>query len=597
MAKRNGDRRPISSNGFMPEIPRDTRPVSNMKRPLFAEDLNPREDARLQQARNDHTASFTSRAAALRPPLAAATKQRGLSPKERATAVSQLASHDFVSGHLRDFTETRESAAARIADQLTNPDEALRLRGETGVPGASWYVQHNADIHKAIQGTGVPFPHAAVASGSMSPLNSPNNEVRAVGGLARAHGENAKTDITPALAEQIRGVKAAAKHLPDDQVGRMVGFHEMHPAVISAITQIHNPAKGVHVDTGMDTSSIKRAGTNKVNGIRGLRGESNNAVNPPTQAPKVNTYTHNGEVFDSTDHAVADEIDFRAGDAINRRRYHDLAAKPSLTPHEDAALRRLPSPDQYHMDFHGTADDTFTVKPEHHAAFDRFGVPAPEGKVAMRDLHPAQVMALSHPSNPDQHTRRLALLSSQMPTVQDSWANAVIHDQPNVSKGSTNVFKNAGSDQLGYWQTKALKNGTEYRTNVTRDEDGTERRVRSLHDSNMPILDKTRPGVADVKPAALQHAEHDKVTRMAAAHVRDSLQLPYDYPSTIAQAGPWVRVRRNAPGKDPEFEQGRAHEIDSGLRADVSSPPRHPGAPPISGSQFHAPSGNQGRLF
>jgi len=192
----------------------------------------------------------------------------------------------------------------------------------------------------------------------------------------------------------------------------------------------------------------------------------------------------------------------------------------------------------------------------------------------MRDQHPAALMAMGHPSNPDARTRSLALLSSNHPTVQDSWANAEVHNQPNVSVATTSVRKAGGSDQLGYRQTKTLNDGTN-------------------------IVDVARPGAADVTPAGLQHADYDKITRMAAQHVTKTLDLPYDYPSTAAQAAPWTEQRRETPGnKDEEYTAARAAERPRAAPASagVANPSQWP-KPSWIAPETHSEAPGQQSMF
>jgi hypothetical protein len=525
------------------------------KRPLFNEDLTPAEDKRSNTKRSEHIRSIPKRAKSYQDNAQATASDASKPEAVRKKAQSTADMYKAVRPHLKSVNESRGKAAERIAGRLMTPNPATRIKGETAAPGASWYVDHNRHIHEAIQGTDVPFRHAAVSSGSMSPLNSPDNEVAAVRAIAQATHTNAKTHITPELAEHVRsklakdntvGGAKPSDILPDHQIGREVGFNELHPAAISHITGTDTQKKFPGLNTGIDLNGIRRAGPNRVSGIEGIRGKSNNELNPPAGAPKVNTYVHNGLAFNSKDPAIKDEIDFRATDAVRRKRHEDLETKRNtvgLSPAEHQEQKYLPSRHDVPLDFHNTHDDRFQMTAAHAAHIEAHGGPTDSGPgmVRMRDMHPAAVMALSHPDNPDPHTRRLAVLSSQHPTVQDSWAQAEVHNQPNVNVGrSTNIRKTAGSEKLGYWQGKNAG--------------GTWNGEKAKFEGGESVINRKRPEGAKVTPVGLGHTEYDKITRMAAQHVQKHLDTPYDYPSTAAQAMPWVEMRREAPGKDKEFE-------------------------------------------
>jgi hypothetical protein len=526
------------------------------KRPLFNEDLTPAEDKRSNAKRSEHIRSIPKRAKAYQESaqVTAADTSKSAGVRKKAQAASDM--YKGVRPHLKSVNESRSKTAERVAGRLMNPSPATRMKGETAAPGASWYVDHNRDIHEAVKGTDVPFRAAAVSSGSMSPLNSPDNEITAVKAIAQATHTNAKTTITPQVAQYIRSKAPKGQEhevMPDHQVGREVGFNELHPHAIAHLTaqlpKGAGPSHPLHgLNTEIDLPGIRRAGPNRVAGVEGIRGASNTSLNPPAKAPKVNTYVHNGMAFDSKDPAIKDEIDFRATDVVRRKRHEDLEAKRQtvgLSPAEHEEQKYLPSRHDVPLDFHNTHDDRFQMTAAHARHIAEFGGPdhsADVGKsVRMRDAHPATAMALSHPDNPDPHTRRLAVLSSQHPTVQDSWAQAEMHNQANVNVGrSTNVRKAGGSEKLGYWQGK--NSGGEWNHEEASFKGGE------------PVVNRKRPESAKVTSVGLGHAEYDKITRMAAQHVQKHLDTPYDYPSTAAQAMPWVEMRREAPGKDKEFE-------------------------------------------
>lgn len=559
-----------------------TRPMHFLKqRPLFTEDLSPQEDARLDQGRREMTSTIPERNKALGEKAQATLANPKTPAAARKTAVKVAGVTAAIQPHLTSVSESRDEAAARIAGRLMHPNASTRLKSEHAAPGASWYVEHNTDIRNASKG--IDLEAAAVSSGSMSPLNSPDNEVRALGALSHAQQTNAKTHITPEIAAHVResvgGKKGnGADFLPDHQVGRSVGFNELHPKVIASLTATSTGEKFPDMETNIDLPGIKRAGTNKTKGIAGLRGVDNNTLNPPAGAPKVNTYTHNGHAFDDvTNPGVKDEIDFRTTDTVRRARSADLDEKEKaggLSAAENTERTALPGRMDQPLDFNDNHDDSFHMTPHlaQHIA-SRGGVvhAASVGQqVRMRDQHPATVMAMSHPTNTDASTRGKALLSSNHPTVQDSWANAEVHNQPNISVATTSVRKAGGSETLGYRSSKKLNDGTD-------------------------IVDSARPGAKDVTPAGLQHADYDKVTRMAAQHVVKKLDLPYDYPSTAAQAVPWVEQRREVPGnKDEAYANARKAE------APPAVPAHHQGLKtwePASTAAPHSETAGQESMF
>lgn len=467
------------------------------KRPLFREDLNRQERARSNQRRME-----VQRAA----PAVAASEAKD---PEVAQRLSQV----------KPRSETRGQVVSRLAEGLMNPDEGSRLKGEAVVPDADWYPRvHSRPIHSIADRTGVHPERVATASGAMSPQNDPASERAAASAIAEAESRNHTFTISRQLKDTLPDT-SPVQELPTARVG----FREMSPEQIRDASAAHLRDSGI-VQSEADLKGLAKAGTNKVAGVRGMRGASRTELAPPASAPKVHTYTHHsytfgvphstdrpeGTRFSESDNTVAEEIRFRAKHAATQ------------------------IPGQGTLPVNDMHDDHIEMTKDLHDYLTTSGAPV-RGRsigtqVRVRDLHPAAVLALSHPNVSQVHDdgdriQRLAKVSSNLPTVMDSWANADVHG---YGTQDPRAAKPTGSNTAGYWGTKSLADKT-------------------------PILSDEE---ARITGAGLQHAEYDSLFRDAAKTVTKKMGMDVDYPSTAAQAGLWTMRRRQA-GADAAFNQAR----------------------------------------
>jgi hypothetical protein len=473
------------------------------QRPLFREDLNRAEKSRSNQRRMEVQKSAPQKAA---------------EEADTPEMTSRLS-------NLRPKAETRSKVVSRLADNLMNPQTDTRLQNESVVPDADWYPRvHSSPIHQIAERTGIHPERVATASAAMSPQNDPTSERAAASTIAEAESRNQQFHISQQFKEVLPDRSPVQEISPGS-----VGFSEMTPE------QIRDASKAEHRDSGIvqadvDLKGLAKAGTNKVAGVRGIRGASLTELAPPSSAPKVHTYgrhsysfgvphktdTGKGSNFSPTDNTVAEEIRFRATHAATQM------------------------PGQLTIPVNDMHDDHIEMTKDLHDHLTSRGAPVRGqqiGKsVRVRDLHPAAVLAMSHPDVSQVHEdgdrmQRLAKVSSNLPTVMDSWANADVHG---YATQDPKAAKPTGSNTAGYWGTKSLADGS-------------------------PIVSEKDPRVT---AAGLQHAEYDSLYRDAAKKVTDTMGMDVDYPSTAAQAGRWTELRRGA-GADSQFNASKRQEAKS----------------------------------
>jgi hypothetical protein len=427
--------------------------------------------------------------------------------------------------NLKPRSEPRSKVVSRLAENLMNPRPDTRLQNENIWPDADWYPRvHSSPIHKIAERTGVHPERVATSSAAMSPQNEPSSERAAASAIAEAESRNQQFHISQQFKD------ALPEHSPVQAIPPgSIGFSEMTPE------QIRDASKAEHRDSGIvqaevDLKGLAKAGTNKVAGVRGIRGASLTELAPPSSAPKVHTYgrhsysfgvphktdTGRGSTFSSTDNSVAEEVRFRATHAATQ------------------------IPGQMTIPVNDMHDDHIEMTKELHDHLTSRGAPIRGQQIGttvrVRDLHPAAVLAMSHPDVSQVHEdgdrmQRLAKVSSNLPTVIDSWANADVHG---YATQDPKAAKPTGSNTAGYWGTKSLADGS-------------------------PIVEDKDPRVT---AAGLQHAEYDSLYRSAARQVTETMGMDIDYPSTAAQAGRWTELRRSA-GADAQFNASRRQEEGS----------------------------------
>lgn len=528
-------------------------------RMLFREDLTPAERKRSDQMRRE-----TQKAA----PAIALTES-----KDEATRQ--------VLATTRPHVESRGRVINRITDSLLHPDRELAMPGESTIPGADWYPRvHAARLRGISNETGVEHETVATSSGVMSPQNSPENERAAARSLADAQGRNAVLGITPAVKEVTEasmGVnKKTGQRKPtpvSDLPTGNVPFREMSPEQVRDVTSKAVRDAGV-LGTTMNLSGVARAGTNKVNGVRGIRGENVNELAPPNSAPKVATYTRHGYTF-GVPHSEDAARGYGEGPAAPEDREPKFGGSEDPFIAEEIRFRAKHAATQMKgqttLDVWGLNDDSIEMTKGLHDYLTSKGAPV-RGRsigqqVRVRDLHPAAVLAMSHPDVSDYHPdgerlQKLAKVSSNLPTVVDSHANGTIHGYEGLAAKPT------GSNTAGYWQKKSLADGTD-------------------------IMDSSD---GRVTTAGLQHAEYDSIFRGVAKNITEKMDMDMDYPSTAVQAGVWTADRRKG-GDDPAYNQylrdldkrgAAAEKASRATSGRVSMPEvekRPDGSPRITGSR------------
>lgn len=493
------------------------------KRPLYREDLTPAERRRSDQKRKEVVAAA---------PAVAATEAK--TPEMR----------ELLQG-LRPRREGRDAVVRRLAGTLMNPPAEVRTESGLAVPDADWYPRvHAAPLRRTAAVTGLDPEVVATASGSMSPQNDPRSERIAARAIAEATASNAPTQISRQLKDVVSQAtqgRSPVADLPDGTAK----FNDLDPEHIRDLTSKQVRDSGV-LDSQV-SSGIAKAGTNKVAGVRGMRGASLAELAPPSSAPKVHTYSHHGFTFgvpheeDAGTYArevhspvVGPEEQQDADGNYDEGRFDPFIAQEIRFRAQHAATQ---IPGQTTLDTHGLNDDHIEVTKSLHDYLTSRGAPVRGSdigrNVRVRDMHPAAVLALSHPDVSEHHEdgeriQKLAKLSSNLPTVMDSHANG------SVTGYAGEAAKPAGSNSAGYWGTKTLADET-------------------------PIMDSRD---ARVTPAGLQHAEYDSLFRGAAKHITKAMDMDMDYPSTAVQAGTWT-IDRALGGHDAEFNK-RQREASRG---------------------------------
>lgn len=512
------------------------------KRPLFREDLNEDEKNRMDKRRQEVAAS------------APAVAAKEVKDKKLAGELAKV----------KPKRESRKAVTGRIADTLMNPDPELRLPGEPVVPNADWYPRiHGGPLRKIAEDTGLPHERVATASGVMSPQNNPADERVATRAFAEAESRNS----TLRVSQQLANYMPKSSRIREQGAGEY-GFAELEPDEIRRVATAKNRDSG-HVTSEADLKGMAKAGTNKVSGVRGLRGASVSELAPPGSAPKVHTYTQHGYAFgtlhessdrpgggskfDPNDNFIAEEVRFRAAHAATQ------------------------IPGQTNLDVHGLNDDTIHMTKELYDHLTSKGATVRGNligrPVRVRDLHPSAVFALSHPDVSAVHAdgdriQKLAKLSSNLPTVMDSWANGVVHGYGTIS---ATLSKPTGSNKAGYWMGKSLADGSDILD--TRDGRVSAAALQhadydSLHrDAAKEITSRMSVYTEPPKKATLgkgatseerraRKAEVAEATKKASAARKDAAPTSMDYPSTAVQAGSWVLERRGA-GKDADFNRAK----------------------------------------
>lgn len=502
-------------------------------RPLFYEDLSLTERGRADARYVEHHNTIQQR-------------NEGMLVATNAKVRKQAAD---MAPHLKNNPRSLEDAAHAIGESVAHPT-SRRLPTDPARPGAGWYFEHNEELRRA--NPTVESERLATTSGVMSPLNNPVQERTAAKAILDAQDRNLPMYVSKRAASAAN--KAVKGAIPEGSAGSRQ-FRELSADGVRGLVQAKDSVKSVdgRASRGrrgslgnVDLESMALGGVNVGKGVAAARGAHLNELVSPASGPKVSTYVRSAEAYDSTDKVVREEYHRRATHLVNEPDQLDLSQAGSQFRKE--------------FDPHSLTDDSFDVTEAHAAHLrQRLGegdaaAAVPVGaKVKMSELHPAAVQAFAHSKTSetvDQRTHRLALLSSQHPTVQDSWLNAAFSDQEHLDLPSSNPFttaslhKRAGSEKWGYWQGKK----------VTVDGKATD------------IIDK-RPGANANTPSGIQHAVQDFGARAAAKSIRAKHDIGWDIPSTLVQESRWTDSRRDA-SKDPDYEAHATRERTASMIAE-----------------------------
>lgn len=223
-------------------------------------------------------------------------------PKEKDVAKRSMRKHgaainalDTVKPALKDRSVSLRSATkartdlvrgsadrARVESQpdLDGEGEPIRGSGLGGgsrlrAAGVGWYYDHHSHLAGVSESTGVDKDRVITASAVMSPMNSPANELSAVGALAHLHTHDPELSLSP-TARRSLGVKS-----------RSIRFSALSE---SQAASIGDPELRSHI-TGVDADvlgNVAKGGTreNVAKAIGVLRGSvaPEEAINPHSSA-------------------------------------------------------------------------------------------------------------------------------------------------------------------------------------------------------------------------------------------------------------------------------------------------------------------------
>lgn len=445
-------------------------------------------------------------------------KGRLLSPKEQATkaakAESDAAKYRNLSTALDGWSsaETPRQTGERTLAEWQKNAPSHRLPGEGVAPRPTWYFEQNDEYVKR-SGDPSNWAHnkaAITGGGSMSPLNSPENEVASGSEMGRAKAAGTEIVIPEDLAKDIGGLRP-------DQIGTPIKYADQDYNVVKGLSDADRRAKpefaGYYADSPVDHFQVARGGASIDKGVRGVfKGESNASLNPALEAPKVHTYVDN-----LLNHRASPEVQAEYAQASDAAVY----ATPDSSRTGTRATRvRLEDDVVDHVLRERFGKGTDSFNPEDRAVWQ---LEQNRGRRINTDnMHPAAVSGLASESlrEAGKHsTVDAALLSSNMPTVQDTWQMAFATNAPEgETSDGANIRKMLGSDELGYYNSKTFDDGT-------------------------PVLNSDDGRIG---PKAIQHATLDAITRASARSV--------DMPSVALQSSQWTVGRRKAE-RDAQFNE------------------------------------------
>jgi hypothetical protein len=503
--------------------------LSGRDRALYSEDLSDGELGRLERKHQEWQSGLPDR-------MSGRTDQK---PTKKSKSVARAVAGNY---HAPGITvggapsgETYEQSAGRVLRTGAEDNASTRMPGE-GAAGSGWYYGQNRAYRGGINTNDADFVDRVITGGSaMSPLNDPDMERSSAIEIANAHAEGRTVQMSQQVAGWVNRQKGTSGLVPKSQTSTPVPISDLHPEVVSSLSRSERRKLMPAFDrkSSVDFATVAKGGVNVAKGVSGIRGDKGvEDLSPALSAPKVNTYTHNNLDFQAA--RSGDEEHYKAlvdeaagGPAPTRQRANRFELTDGLVEH---ALAR-----------HGKGSAEFD--PNDRAVRE---LELNRGRAVNMDLmHPANVAALGdrgvRETRPD--VQHAALTSANHPTVGDSWVNAAIAGQPQATVlpegyftkkkragGPLNpmsAFKEAGSESVGYWNSKTLESGE-------------------------PIL-----SVKDgrVGPSALLHTNQDHILRQAAHRSPEVLGTSTPTPSVgVQESLAWTAPRRVA-GKDPAYNK------------------------------------------
>jgi hypothetical protein len=203
----------------------------------------------------------------------------------------KLRTLETISPALTDANVTLTTAANRRVSLMTQGAERVRqdtrrsksTDSRTRDVGAGWYFSHHGDLAKVSETTGVDKDRVITASAVMSPMNSPDNEKKAVASLAHLHANNPVLSFSETAQKHLGLKSTSAKYsdLTSEQASKL-GKPELRE-------HISGVDKGVLAGQALGGShgQVARA-------IDVMRGNIHHTTAiDPHSSPKVWSYHHN----------------------------------------------------------------------------------------------------------------------------------------------------------------------------------------------------------------------------------------------------------------------------------------------------------------
>jgi hypothetical protein len=451
------------------------RPGAPEGRAVQYEDLDPegRRAARENWAEMGKVASRHGAAVA----AARSAQATSTNPEYVKKMGHRVSSLEAVGPHLEDKPMTLQGAAAERHKYITAGKERARAAGpaEGGLGGADFYFDHHRLIREAGRQHGFGAHEAITATTGLSPLNAPSTERTAGAAAMKLTAEPHTVEVSPELHRATQGsIKRMSK--PWEAEGR--GKVPPLPKGESKIEDLHP----VHIAAiGSVTAKMRNQGK-------------------PVQSSAPEAFTAMGATRLSDE--MARSIGHLRGD-IPESEVISPHGAPKVHTYKETTKAAVPGSAE-----HGE----FSVRMHHFIHGD------PE-------QHALDLWGLRHSNE--------GVLSSNNPTVEDTWMNSISTRQKPLNilgtKGrGVSVVKTAGSDpKLA----------------------GAEGMRKKSPTSDATVAEDPR-----ITGTGIVHALNSKASRMAANKVKIQMgSETTNLPSVAGHAMAWTEVRRQAE-KDPDYK-------------------------------------------